>query len=286
MSDIHSPRPLEGKVAIVTGGTRAKGMGHAASLAMARQGANIVVTGLTAPREDLTAGSFHKIGGSAGRIDARVAEIRALGVEAMGIGCDVMKPDDIAACVEKATERFGGVDILFNNAGLPTGGGPFMDIPAEAWDIQYGVGVTGAANFIKAVIPAMKARGGGAIVNNSSIWAVKPLAGAGAYVAAKAAMIGLTKTVAVEHGRDGIRCNAILPGTVVTELNDSRAAMVAEKDGISIEDARARMAANISLGRLGRPEEIGAVVAFLAGPGAGFINGAAIPVDGGVLNGL
>ena len=279
-------KPLEGKVAIVTGATRAKGMGHAAALAMARMGASIVSTGLTQRRDDLTAGSFHQVGGSASRLDERVAEIRELGAEAIGIGVDIAKEEDIRRCVDVANERFGGIDILFNNAGVPTGAGPFLDIRASAWDIQFDLCIKGAARFCQAVIPSMRERGGGSIINNSSIWGSKPLAGAGAYVAAKAGMIGLTKAVAVEHGPDNIRCNAILPGTVVTEINDSRVAMVCEKEGITVGEARERMAAATSLKRLGRPEEIGALVAFLASDAAGFITGAAIPIDGGVQNGL
>lgn len=279
-------KPLKGKVAIVTGATRARGMGHAAALAMARMGASIVSTGLRQRRDDLTAGSFHQVGGGASRLDERVAELRTLGVEAIGLGVDVAREEDILRCVEVATETFGGVDILFNNAGVPTGAGPFLDVPSTAWDIQFDLCIKGAARFCQAVIPSMRERGGGSIINNSSIWGVKPLAGAGAYVAAKAGMIGLTKVIAVEHGPDNIRCNAILPGTVLTEINDSRVAMVREKEGITIEEARERMAAATSLKRLGRPEEIGALVAFLASDAAGFITGAAIPIDGGVQNGL
>ena len=281
-----SEKPLSGKVAIVTGATRARGMGHAAALAMARMGASIVSTGLTQRRDDLTAGSFHRVGGSASRLGERVAEIRELGVDAIGIGVDVAKEEDIRRCVDAAIETFGGIDILFNNAGVPTGAGPFLDIRASAWDIQFDLCIKGAARFCQAVIPSMRERGGGSIINNSSIWGSKPLAGAGAYVAAKAGMIGLTKAIAVEHGPDNIRCNAILPGTVVTEINDSRVAMVCEKEGITVDEARGRMAAATSLKRLGRPEEIGALVAFLASDDAGFITGAAIPIDGGVQNGL
>lgn len=283
---ITADKPLSGKVAIVTGATRAKGMGHAAALAMARMGACIVSTGLRQRRDDLTAGSFHQVGGSASRLDERVAELRTLGVEAVGLGVDVAREEDILRCIEVAIETFGGVDILFNNAGVPTGAGPFLDVPSAAWDIQYDLCIKGAARFCQAVIPSMRERGGGSIINNSSIWGIKPLAGAGAYVAAKAGMIGLTKAIAVEHGPDNIRCNAILPGTVLTEINDSRVAMVCEKEGITVEEARERMAAATSLKRLGRPEEIGALVAFLASDAAGFITGAAIPIDGGVHIGL
>jgi NAD(P)-dependent dehydrogenase (short-subunit alcohol dehydrogenase family) len=277
---------LDGKVAIVTGGARATGMGHQAALAMAAMGAKIVTTGLTTSRSDLTGSSFHKVGGSASRLDERVAEIKDLGGEAICVSCDVADKQQVEHCVQLAVDTFGGVDIIFNNAGVPTGGGPFAEVPDNAWDIQYDICIKSIVWFTHAAYPYMKARGGGSIINNSSIWADKPLAGANPYVAAKAAILGLTKSLAVELGPDNIRVNAILPGTFVTEINDSRVAMVSEKEGIPIEEVRKRMAEPTSLKRLGRPEEVGALVAFLAGPGAGFITGAHIPISGGVQNGL
>jgi len=254
---------LNGKKALVTGASRGIGLGGA--MALAEHGAHVV----------MAARNAEEIGQAA-------QAIRNAGYKADGIALDVAERDSMISSIR----QHGPFDILFNNAGVPTGAGPFLDIRASAWDIQFDLCIKGAARFCQAVIPSMRERGGGSIINNSSIWGSKPLAGAGAYVAAKAGMIGLTKAIAVEHGPDNIRCNAILPGTVVTEINDSRVAMVSRKEGISVDEVRARMAAPTSLKRLGRPEEIGALVAFLAGDAAGFITGAAIPIDGGVQNGL
>ena len=283
---IQIERSLEGKVAIVTGGTRHSGMGHQSALAMAALGANIVTCGLTEPRPDLTGKSHHKVGGSASRLSERVAEIRELGVDAVGLPCDVTNKEDILKVVEGARSKFGGVDILFNNAGVPTGGGPFLDVPDDAWEIQWNICVRAMAWFCQAVIPIMKERGGGSIINNSSMWAVKPLPGASPYVAAKAGMIALTKSLAQEFGPDQIRVNCMLPGTYMTEMHDSRAAMEMDRKQASLMEVRAKMAEPTSLKRLGKGEEMGATVAFLAGPGANYITGAVVKVDGGLTNGL
>ena len=283
---IRLERSLKGKVAIVTGGARRSGMGHQSALAMAALGANIVTCGLTEPRPDLTGKSHHKVGGPASRLRERVAEIKELGVDAVGLHCDVTKKGDILNVVEGAREKFGGVDILFNNAGVPTGGGPFLDVQDDAWEIQWNICVRAMAWFCQAVIPIMKERGGGSIINNSSMWALKPLPGASPYVAAKAGMIALTKSLAQEFGPDQIRVNCMLPGTYMTEMHDSRAAMEVNRQQASLNEVRAKMAAPTSLKRLGKSEEMGATVAFLAGPGASYITGAVIKVDGGLTNGL
>ena len=277
---------LKDKVAIVTGGTRKSGMGHQSALAMAGLGANIVTCGLTEPRPDLTGKSHHHVGGSASRLDERVAEIKELGVDAVGLSCDVTRKGDILNVVNVAKEMFGGVDILFNNAGVPTGGGPFLEVHDDAWEIQWNICVRAMAWFCQAVIPIMQARGGGSIINNSSMWALKPLPGASPYVAAKAGMIALTKSLAQEFGPDQIRVNCMLPGTYMTEMHDSRAAMEMDRQQASLEEVRTMMAEPISLKRLGKGEEMGATVAFLAGPGANYITGAVIKVDGGLTNGL
>ena len=283
---IQLERSLEGKVAIVTGGTRQSGMGHQSALAMAALGANIVTCGLTESRPDLTGKSHHKVGGAASRLDDRVAEIKELSVDAVGVPCDVTKKEDILSAVAIAKKKFGGVDILFNNAGVPTGGGPFLEVQDDAWEIQWNICVRAMAWFCQAVIPIMRERGGGSIINNSSMWALKPLPGASPYIAAKAGMIALTKSLAQEFGPDQIRVNCMLPGTYMTEMHDSRAAMEMDKQQVSLEAVRKKMAAPTSLKRLGKGEEMGATVAFLAGPGANYITGAVIKVDGGLTNGL
>lgn len=283
---IQLERSLEGKVAIVTGGTRPSGMGHQSALAMAALGADIVTCGLTESRPDLTGNSHHMVGGSASRLDERVAEIKELGVDAVGVPCDVTKKEDILNAVKISQEKFGGVDILFNNAGVPTGGGPFLAVQDDAWEIQWNICVRAMAWFCQSVIPIMQVRGGGSIINNSSMWALKPLPGASPYVAAKAGMIALTKSLAQEFGPDQIRVNCMLPGTYMTEMHDSRAAMEMDRQQASLEEVRARMAEPTSLNRLGKGEEMGATVAFLAGPGASYITGAVIKVDGGLTNGL
>lgn len=279
-------KPLAGKVAIVTGAGDPRGMGHAASMALAKGGANVVVTDLGEKRDDLSVEGVLEVSGSLSRLQERAAEIEALGVKALAVTVDVTKLEDIEKCVQMTCETFGGVDILFNNAGVIVGAGPFMEVPDSAWDLQFQVTCKGVADFSHTVIPVMKERGGGSIINNSSIAALKALKNCSAYNTVKAGLIGLTKAIAIEHGCDNIRCNAICPGPILTQLNPSRAKRLAKFHNITEDEARKMMVEPIALGRFGEPEEIGAVVAFLASDAASYITGVALPVDGGSMEGL
>lgn len=271
------PGMLDGKVAIVTGAAAKRGIGFAAAHSLAKYGAKVVLADLQ--QQDLPDGETPDLA-------QRVEELRASGAEAAYCHVDITNEADIAACVVFTSETFGGVDILVNNAGVTVGFGPFLETPKEAWDLQYRVHVTGIAEFCKAVIPLMQARGGGSIINTSSIWALKAHERASIYTATKLGTIGITKAIAVEHGRDNIRCNAIMPGPIRTDMQDRRVVRDAEQFGITQEEARARIGAPLAIKRVGEPEEIGEVVAFLASPMSSFITGAAIPVDGGDTEGL
>ena len=268
---------LEDKVAVVTGAGSPRGLGFAAARCMSRDGAKILLADLA--QEGLGPGKTSEL-------ERRAEELRAVGAEAACCSLDLTNDDDIKACAAFAQETFGGIDILFNNAGVTLGAGPFLETPDEAWTLQYSVHVAGMAALCKAVIPSMRERGGGSIVNTSSNWATKVHRGASIYAATKLGTIGLTKAIAAEHGRDNIRCNAILPGPIRTDMQDRRVKREAARDKIGEEEARARIAAPLALGRVGEPEEVGEVVAFLASPLASFITGAAIPIDGGDMEGL
>jgi NAD(P)-dependent dehydrogenase (short-subunit alcohol dehydrogenase family) len=277
---------LQGKVAIVTGAGRPKGMGRASALKLAEQGACVVVTDVARQRKDLMIEGLLGIGDDFRALEALVSEIEALGSRGMAMAVDVTDPAQIQACVEKTCQAFGGVDILFNNAGTGVGVGPFMDIPAGNWDLSWQVNVKGMMEFCKAVIPKMIERGGGSIINNASMVGLGAAPGYGAYTVTKFAVVGLTKLVAAEFGRQNIRCNATCPGNILTDMGEEEIRFIAMEKGISEEEARNIFGEVAALGRAAQPEEVADVVAFLAGPRSGFLTGVALPVAGGMPLGI
>ena len=262
---------LKGKVAIVTGAGLAKGMGSAAARKLAKNGASVVVTDLEA----------NQVG-----LDALVKEIEALGSKALAITVDVTNSQEITDCVQKTVDVFGGVDILFNNAGVGVGTGPFLEIPESHWDLSMKVNVIGMANFCKAVIPNMLQRGGGSIINNSSNFGLGSVSGYSGYSASKFAAVGLTKSIAAEFGDRNIRCNAICPGNILTDMGEVEVKMVAKRDGISEEEAKIFLSEDVAMKRYGRAEEVAETVAFLASDKSSYITGIALPVHGGQSPGI
>ena len=277
---------LEGKVAIVTGAGRPKGMGRATALKLAEQGASVVVTDVARERKDLQIEGLLGIGDDFSALEGLVAEIEALGSKAMAMAVDVTDAGQIQACVDKTCETFGGVDILFNNAGTAVGVGSLMDISSENWDLSWQVNVKGMVAFCRAVIPTMMERGGGSIINNASMAGLGAAAGYGAYTVTKFAVVGLTKVVAAEFGRQNIRCNAICPGMILTDMGEEEIKFISMEKGISMEEARQYFGEVAALGRAGQPEEVADVVTYLAGPRSGFLTGVALPVAGGLPLGI
>lgn len=277
-------KPLEGKVAIVTGAGRPKGIGRATALRLADHGANVVVTDLCRKYEgDL---AFYAVGDDWEQLQRVVAEIEARGVRGLAIRVDVARRDEVEACVDETVAKLGGIDILFNNAGTAVGVGPFLAMTQQQWDLSLNVNVTGMFHFCQLVIPKLIDRGGGVIVNTSST------AGLGAgelmcgYHTSKFAVVGFTKAIAAEFGQFGIRCNAVCPGMVDTDLGDSEYEFISQMESISIEEARRRAAEKIALRRQCSPEEVADVVAYLCSPAAGYITGVALPIAGGMAPGL
>ncbi|WP_431301606.1 SDR family NAD(P)-dependent oxidoreductase [Sediminicoccus sp. BL-A-41-H5] len=239
---------LAGKVALVTGG--ASGIGRATALAMAGEGARVLV----ADRD------------GAARTAAAIVQA---GGEARAIAADVTDEADVAAMVRAAVETFGALHCAFNNAGVaPAEPQPLAGISAGEWARVINVNLTGVFLCMRHEIAAMTS--GGAIVNTASIAGRIALPKAGAYVAAKHGVIGLTRAAALDHAKDGIRVNAICPGYVETPLAHR-----------GIERRRDAILARVPLGRIGTVEEIAAMVVFLCSDRASFVTGEAIAVDGG-----
>ena len=193
----------------------------------------------------------------------------------------------VAKAIETVAADFGHLDALVNNAGVGVGSANLLEQTSEDLDLTLAVNVKGLVNCCQAAIPHMLQTGGGAIVNVASLCGLRALpAIPHAYTASKFAVVGLTKSMALEFGPNHIRINAVCPGSVDTQMRSKAISLLAEQEGISLEDAEALETSTISLGRAATPSEVAAVVAFLCSENAAQITGAAIPVDGGMTGGF
>ena len=252
LAQLGTTKVLKGKKALVTGGSR--GIGRATALALAHAGADVAI-------------NYQRCADLA---DSVCSCARELGVCAHAYQCDISHEEDAMTMIEHVNKDFGRIDILVNNAGI-TRDKSFLKMTHAMWDEVLGVNLTGMYNVTHAILPGMIEAGWGRIINVSSIVGQTGNFGQANYAVTKGGMIAFTMTLARELARKGVTVNAVAPGFIETDMvkDMPAAAMDAVKAGIPV-------------GRLGRPEEVAAAIAFLAGPESSYITGQVIPVNGGM----
>jgi 3-oxoacyl-[acyl-carrier protein] reductase len=266
---------LSGKVALVTGGSR--GLGRADALTLARAGADVAIADILVEselsEETDSWGSLATVARAQGLVqtESTAAEIRDMGRRSLAVKCDVTDRDQVAAAVERTVEELGAVDILVNNAATLDHVGQFHHQSPELWERDLRVNLTGSFNCAQAVWPHMRERGWGRIVNMASVAGTLGGFGQASYSTTKAGILGLTRTLAMEGGRHGITCNAIVPGVIGTEAFHMANPVMNE-----------RIVNRTVMKRPGDPQDIANAIAFLCSDLAGYITGVGLYVSGGV----
>jgi NAD(P)-dependent dehydrogenase (short-subunit alcohol dehydrogenase family) len=246
---------FKNKVALVTGA--AAGMGLATAKAFSEAGAAVVLADF---KEDA--------------VRAEAEKLVAAGHKAIAIGCDVSDDGQVAAMVDRTVAEFGRLDAAFNNAGVMARIAPTADSTREDWDRVIGINLRGVWSCMKHELRQMQHQGSGAIVNNASVGALTGNPGIGSYIASKHGVVGLTRTAALEYIKHGIRVNAVNPGLIDTQI---------ARDVVNgNEQAYDDIAKHVPIARAGRPEEIASAVLWLCSPGASYVVGHALTVDGGM----
>jgi NAD(P)-dependent dehydrogenase (short-subunit alcohol dehydrogenase family) len=243
-----------GKVVLVTGATA--GIGKVTAVEFARAGAKVVVTGR---REKLGAET--------------VAQIEQAGGEGLFVACDGTRDEDVRRVIERIDEAYGRLDVAFNNAGIGSRYIPLADQSEEEFDAVMAINVKGVWLSMKYEIPLMLRSGGGSIINNSSVGGLIGLAGMGIYNSSKHAVIGMTKSAAIDYCKQNIRVNAVCPGIIITEMAME---MMGGREGVNQAGGTRQ-----PMGRAGESEEIASTVMWLASSASSFVTGQSIAVDGG-----
>jgi 3-oxoacyl-[acyl-carrier protein] reductase len=265
---------LSGRVALVTGGSR--GLGRADALTLARAGADVVIADIQVESDEGDVsewGPLAQVAKAQGIVytEATAREIQELGRRSAAIKCDVTDREQVDAAVARVVEELGSLDILVNNAGTLDHAAQFQHQSPELWERDLRVNLTGAFNCSQAAWPHMKERGWGRIVNMASVAGTLGGFGQASYSATKAGLLGLTKTLAMEGGRHGITCNAIVAGIIGTEAFHFANAEMNE-----------RIANRTVFKRPGEPQDIANAIAFLCSDLAGYITGIELNVSGGI----
>ena len=270
---------LAGKVAIVTGSGRRKGLGEAMARRLAAEGCRVVVSDIGAARgPEMPVDAI----GTTAEMDQIVAEIRGSGGEAIGIPCDVLEESQVAALVQKTVAHFGRLDVMVNNAGIGYLMKPLIEMDQKSWDAVLGVNLRGVFFGIKHAAIQMIAQGrGGRIINIGSQASKSGFPFAAPYVSSKHGVIGLTRTAALELGSKGITVNTICPNHVTTGLGAWQNQFFSAATGRSEEQYLADMRSRIPMGRPGLQEDIAKACAFLASSEADYITGEGMNVSGG-----
>lgn len=245
------PDRFTGKVAFVTGA--ASGIGRAAAVAFAAEGAHVAI-----------------LDRSEDALQQTAEAVRSAGGEVLAIACDVSSPDQVKSAVARTVGAFGRLDIAFNNAGVENKAAPVHEIDLAEWDRILSINLRGTFTCMKHELAQMVAQGSGVVINTSSGAGIRGVAGGAAYAASKHAIIGLTRSAALDYAKLNIRVNAVLPGNIETPMMDRFTGGDIQK-AIDLEP----------VGRLGKPEEIAEAVLWMASDLGGFVTGAATAVDGG-----
>lgn len=258
---------LKNKIAVV--GASSKGLGRAIALGLAQEGAKVTICARSKDVLEETAEDIRKQTGS----------------EVLSIPTDVSQPGQVESLIDKTVSHFGGIDILVNNAGGPRAG-RFDDLSAEDYETAVHLNLMSTINLCRAAVPSMRARGGGRIINLTSVSVKQPVDGLMLSNMARTGVIGFAKTLAAELASDKILVNNVCPGIIFTDRIKQLATVRAEEAGITFDEAIERMTADIPLGRIGNTEEFANMVVFLASEKASYITGTTIQVDGGMVRSL